>query len=94
MAEKVVLEQDEINAFTENLILYHKEITLGIEKVRKQVGSLNANGNIFTMDKTSQKIDTLLSTIDEEILPRLKNTLWESNQCADLLIQIMNGLDS
>lgn len=94
MAEQVVLDQDEINRFTEDLIVYHKEIMTGVNSIKRKMEAFNSGGKIFVMDRTSRRIATLLDTIDTDILPLLLNTLWESNQCADLLIQIMNGLDN
>ncbi len=94
MANKVVLNKDEVNKFTQDLIVYHKEILSGIALVQRKMNGLNGSGDIFHLDKTSKKIKELLDTVDTDIIPILKNTLWESNRCADLLIQIMNGLDS
>lgn len=94
MADKVVLDQNEINQFTEDLTAYHREIMLGINSIKRKMEMFNSSGGIFIMDRTSKRIETLLDTIDTDILPLLFNTLWESNQCADMLIQIMNGLDN
>ena len=94
MADKVVLDQTEINQFTGDLIAYHKEIMTGMKSIKRKMEAFNSGGKIFAMDRTSKRIETLLDTIDTEVLPPIYNTLGESNQCADLLIQIMNGLDS
>lgn len=94
MADKIVLDQDEINQFTEDFISYHKEIMTGVDSIKRKMEAFNSGGKIFVMDRTSKRIATLLDTIDTDILPLLTNTLWESTQCADLLIQIMNGLDN
>lgn len=94
MADKVVLDQNEINQFTEDLIRYHKEVMRGIDSIERKMQMFNKGGKIFVMDRTSTRIETLLDTIDTEVLPLLYHTLGESNQCADLLIQVMNGLDS
>lgn len=93
MANKVVLNQDEINEFTQDLKAYHKEILSGIEIVQREMNGLNGSEDVFHLDKTSKKIKELLDTINTDVIPMLQNTLWESNRCADLLIQIMNGLD-
>ncbi len=94
MANKMVLNKDEINQFTQDLIVYHKEILSGIALVQRKMNGLNGSGDVFHLDKTSKKIKELLDTVNTDIIPILQNTLWESNRCADLLIQIMNGLDS
>ena len=72
MAEQVVLDQDEINRFTEDLIVYHKEIMTGVNSIKRKMEAFNSGGKIFVMDRTSRRIATLLDTIDTDILPLLE----------------------
>ena len=94
MADNVILRKNEIDQFTENLITYHDDILSGIQEVHRQLNAINNSGDIFHMDRTSSRMKELLDTVNAEVLPLMKNTFGESNECARLLVKIMNGLDS
>lgn len=93
MAKQVVLDKHEVNTFTHNLSEYHIAMLKGIQNVHKKMVAMNKSG-VFQMNHTSQNVEQLLETIETEIFPMLKECVLDTDQCANLLIQIMNGLDS
>lgn len=93
MAGKVVLDQQGMSIFAQELLNYHLEVMSGITKVQKQMRRLNEDEDIFHMDKISKNIKNLMDLIDSEMIPSLKEVVNDTNKCADDLIKIMNGID-
>lgn len=93
MAGKVILRQEEINTFLQDLEDYHREMITGLAGIQRKMEILNGNHNIFYMKSTSKNIKLLLDTIDTEIMPMLGKTLLDTGICAEDMIKLMSRID-
>lgn len=91
---EVNLQEKEYNKLRKKLEDYHNDEIKNIKKVITDIESLLKNDKYFKVEQTAQNLLALLSVIKTDILPLVKSTFDESEQCIDTLITSFNNIDT